>query len=75
MENTVVQKITENYKLMDYIHFGAWLEENIQPLIEQEKQQIIDAFCEGRDNSVDYFAPSDSKLEEENYYKQKFEQD
>ncbi len=42
---------------------------------EMEKEQIIDAFCEGRDNSVDYFAPSDSKLEEENYYKQKFEQD
>ena len=34
MENTVVQKITENYKCMDFFHFGAWLEENIQSLID-----------------------------------------
>lgn len=52
------------------------LAKDIESVFEQakkmEKQQIIDAFCEGRDNSVDYFTPSDSKLEEENYYKERF---
>lgn len=43
MENTVVQKITENYKCMDFFHFGAWLEENIQSLIDEEKEQMKDA--------------------------------
>jgi predicted ATPase len=43
MKKTVVQKITENYKQMDYIHFGAWLEENIQPLLDEEKEQLKDA--------------------------------
>ena len=44
---TAVKIITENYKEMDYIHFGAWLEENIEPLLEKEKQQIIEAYKSG----------------------------
>ena len=43
--------------------------------IEKEKQQIIDAFCVGRDNSVDYFEPYTKNLEEVNYYNQTFKQD
>lgn len=44
-------------------------------MIEKEKQQIIDAFCVGRDNSVDYFEPYTKNLEEVNYYNQTFKQD
>lgn len=47
MKKTVVRKITENYKQMDYIHFGFWLEENIQPLLDEEKRQIINAHEDG----------------------------
>ena len=47
MKKTVVQKITENYKQMDYIHFGAWLEENTQSLLDEEKRQIINAHEDG----------------------------
>jgi hypothetical protein len=44
-------------------------------LLEEEKQQILKSFIEGRDKRVDYFNPNGYTLEEENYYNRTFKQD
>lgn len=58
-----------------YSNEGREFVNHFHKFIEIEKQQIIDAFCVGRDNSVDYFEPYTKNLEEVNYYNQTFKQD
>jgi hypothetical protein len=39
---------------------------------EMEKQQIVDSFNEGMNNSLDYFMPNEKISEAEQYYNETF---
>ena len=43
-----------------------------ESLIEKEKEQIMDAFEQGENNSVDYFVPDNNIKESEQYYNETF---
>ena len=46
--------------------------EALQQAKEMEKEQIIDAFNQGENHSVDYFNPENTIKESEQYYNETF---
>lgn len=63
MKNTVVTEIILNAKLMDKNSFCDWFYENRAYLLEKEKQQIIEAFSQGKKTVI---------TEPEQYYNETF---
>jgi len=47
MELTAVQQIVDAWKNTGQVGFEMWFSENYRYLIEDEKQQIVDAWIEG----------------------------
>jgi hypothetical protein len=48
MKNTVLKNIISNFDLMANDHFIEWFKENKEVLLEKEKDQIINSYCDGR---------------------------
>jgi hypothetical protein len=70
---TAMQELIDSFykRPQDFRYLGLIISE-CEKLLEKEKQQIIEAFVQGRDNSIDYFTENDFKLTEENYYNKTF---
>lgn len=63
---TAVEFLIKEFNLKDY-------EATIKLAKSIEKEQIIDAFEEGENNSIDYFVPENRITESEQYYNETFE--
>jgi hypothetical protein len=64
--NTVLKHIISNFNNMSEEHFASWFHENSVVLLHKEKEQIKDAYFEGREfgfaeKSDDYFTENYNK--------------
>lgn len=53
MKKTAVMEIQEQWANRPEFDFNLWLYDNIDRLIEKEKQQVTDAFVEGWKRQTD----------------------
>ena len=67
MKNTILQNIIANFQTMENDHFISWFNENQNCMLDQEKQQIIDAYERGTDEGL-----NDGGEDCEDYYNNTF---
>jgi hypothetical protein len=68
---TAVEWLFDNLDLSG----GSEAIDTLKKAKEMERQQIIDAFDEGENNSIDYFNPENRIKESEQYYNETFKKD
>ena len=71
---TAMQEAVESYK-NDGVSFTDWFLDNYEMLLEKEKEQIIDAFEDGKENGRESMLNIYKYLIGEFYYNQTYNQD
>lgn len=59
----------------DQVSFTEWFQDNYQILIEKEKEQIIEAYEDGKQNGMDSITNIHMYIIGEKYYNQTYNQD
>jgi hypothetical protein len=71
---TIMQELVDIMN-QDQVSFTEWFQDNYQILIEKEKEQIIEAYEDGKQNGMDSITNIHMYIIGEKYYNQTYNQD